>query len=340
MYRRFLERIEKKGELCRRLLKRDKFDLFVTVFAETHTASHQFWRHRDREQGNAADSQQNHELAHAIRDIYQAIDKQIGLLIEQLPENANVVIVSASGMEDHYPSIGIIDSFLRRLGYQADPEPSAAASPSPLNLVRRLVPESLRIAASRHLPRSIQERLTADNFRNGTNWHKSEAFSIPAHYNSFVRANLRGREPNGIIEPGKEYESLMARLEDDLSQLIDPVSDKSPISEILRSTVFGLNPNVILPDIFVKWKSSPYFRERLIHPKAELSQPVPGFFRDSEHSDVAFFAAAGPAVSARGQASDVSLLDLAPTFLTLMDEPVSEQMTGSVIEALAGVLTT
>ena len=327
LYRAMLQRIEKKGALCRTLIDKQPPDLFVTVFSESHTGSHQFWKHRPEAPKNGNAPAEN-PLRYAIRDIYQAIDRQFGLILDHFPPDANVFILSSSGMEDHYPSIGLIDSFCRRLGFQATPNAPTGPSLNPLGIARRLMPESLRIAISKRLPRATQDRLIENQFRNGTDWTRTTAFNIPSHYNSFVRVNLRGREPAGIVESGQEYESLLKRIEDELDLLIDPVSGESPVREVFRSSGYGKAVHVALPDLIVKWKPAQYFRAKLHHPKAELSQPVPGFFRDSEHSETGFAAAAGPDIHGKGYIGEVGLLDLAPTFLKVLGQPIPERMDG------------
>jgi predicted AlkP superfamily phosphohydrolase/phosphomutase len=329
-----LRRIEKKGELCLKLLERHPVDLFVAVFAETHTGSHLCWRYRP-EAPPIKGLPQEHELTHGVRDIYQAVDRQLGRIMERLPADANIFITSTSGMEDHYPSIGIIESFCRRLGYQADPEPAAAKLLTPLEIVRRILPDSVRVAISRHLPRHLQNQLVADNFRNGTDWSRTIAFSIPAHYNSFLRLNQAGREPRGTVQEGAGREEILKRLEDDLSQLVDPISNQSPVRKVFRSTTqMGCSQiHPALPDLVVQWKPCQYFRQRLHHPKAELWQPVPGFYRDSEHSDQGFIAAAGPGIPGRGDLGEIDLLDMAPTFLAALGQPVPERMVGRPVAA-------
>jgi predicted AlkP superfamily phosphohydrolase/phosphomutase len=98
--------------------------------------------------------------------------------------------------------------------------------------------------------------------------------------------------------------------------------------------LYQCNPPNALPDLIVHWKSSTHFIDRVAHPKAEITQKKPEFFRDSEHTDHGFFVAAGPAIQRRGRIADVDVLDLAPTFLALLDEPQPKQMTGNIIKEL------
>ncbi len=333
MYRRFLERIEKKGTLCRHLLKRDQYDLVVIGFHEAHTGAHLFWDYcaQDQEGGDSVDAG---DLRHAIRNIYSAIDRELGLLLSQLSQDANVCVVSMFGMKDQYPMTGISEALCRCLGYQASP---AAGSPSfkPLEVSRYVIPKRWRVAASRRLPPMVQERLLADWFRNSTNWNQTTAFAIPSLYTSYIRVNLQGREPLGTIAPGPEYEALLNRLEDDFRRIVDPRSGDALVSDFIRvADRFGREPPHWLPDLLVQWHASKRFFERAVHPKAELTQVRPGYFRSSYHALQGFFAVAGPNMRSLLPFPDASLLDLAPTFLTLLGQPVPESMVGQLSRSM------
>ncbi|HUP01163.1 MAG TPA: alkaline phosphatase family protein, partial [Gemmatimonadota bacterium] len=51
IYGQVLKRIPRKGALCRHLLARDRFDVAVVVFGDSHLASHQFWEYRPEHRG-------------------------------------------------------------------------------------------------------------------------------------------------------------------------------------------------------------------------------------------------------------------------------------------------
>lgn len=119
-------------------------------------------------------------------------------------------------------------------------------------------------------------------------------------------------------------------------QLKDPETGEQVVRRVERiCELFGGEPPAALPDLFVQWKPANRFLERVIHPKTELRQQKPEFYRDSDHSHNGFIAAAGPSIQGRGAIADVSLLDLAPTFLSLIAEPIPERLKGKPIEALA-----
>ncbi len=331
LYRQLMEQTQIKGKLCRKLLESDFFDLIVTVFSASHAANHQFWKYREEIQtGKNSD----HELTHAIRNVYQAIDDQIGLLLAGLPQDANIFIVSSVGMEDEFPTTGLVQAFFQQLGYQKPPLPNPKVFFSPRQVFRQLLPERWRVGLSRYFPRETRERLLADQFRRGIDWSRTKAFAIPASYTSYIRVNLRGREPEGIVESGAEYDKLLEQIEADLKQLVDIETREPAVTGVYKTVqLFNCEPPWSLPDMFVEWKPG-RFMKQVLHPRAVLTQEKPDFYRQSDHSTNGFIAAAGPSIQGCGALEDIELLDLAPTFLSLLGQPVPSRLSGSIMKEM------
>jgi predicted AlkP superfamily phosphohydrolase/phosphomutase len=326
-----LKRIEAKGALSRCLLAQDRCDLVVIAFVEAHTAAHRLWDYRPGGIRQAEAVSEGCNLSTAIRDVYQAIDRQMGLLLRQLPDESNVFIISLFGMKDLYPTTGLIEDFCRKLEYRV-PSYGARNGLNALTWLRRAIRPDLRARMSRLLPRRVQARLESDRFRSETNWAKTRAFSIPALNTSFLRVNVRGREPQGIVDPGSEYERLLDQIEADLMQLVDVRSGKPAVERVIRTAAaFRCGPPSVLPDLAVEWKSTPYFMDRVRHPKAELIQIRPHYNRSSYHTFSGFVAAAGPSIRAGGDLGEVSPLEFAPAFQFLMGEPAPQRGTNRVM---------
>jgi predicted AlkP superfamily phosphohydrolase/phosphomutase len=330
IYRQLLKQVAGKGALCRHLIREgDKPDLMVVIFGESHTGGHQFWKYSksDRSGLNGAS-----ELTDATRSIYEAIDREMGLLLEQLPPNANVFILSSLGLTDHYPTTGLMESFCRELGYQVPRNSDAGFSV--VNLLRRSIPEHWRIAVSRHLSRERRERLLSQQFSSGTDWSKTTAFAVPSIYTGHIRINLRGREPGGIVNPGREYHEVLDRFESDLRQLVDDDGMPAVANVVRTATVFGVDPADGLPDLIVHWRPCSRFVDRVHHPRCELHQKPSEFNRDSDHYERGFMAAAGPAITGRGAVEQIDVLSLAPTFLHLTGSSKSPEMEGRLLTEL------
>ena len=333
---RFLDSVRTKGELCRHVAALGEPDLVLAAFDESHTASHRYWRYRpEAANGGARDE----TLRHAIRAVYQAIDREFGLLIERAGAGADVVLVTLFGMQEQYPTEELNDALCRALGYQVRREPGRGRL-RPVDLARRILPESLRVAISRRLPTRRQEALLADLFASGTDWERTTAFSLPSLYTGFVRVNLRGREPAGIVEP-EDYERVLADLERDLGQLVDADTGEPVIDRTVRAVdAFGGGPPVLLPDLFVEWKSGPKLLERVRHPRGEFAQRRPSFCPGSEETLEGFMAAAGPRVRGRGGIGAMAPIDFAPTMLSLLGRTPPADMPGRPHPGIAGAEAT
>lgn len=330
-YRLMRKRIEEKGALCRHLLAEDRYDLAVITFVEAHTAAHRFWDYRPGGIRHTEATSEGSDLGTAIRDVYQAIDREMGLLLKQLPDESNIFIISLFGMKDLYPTTGLIEDFCRKLGYQI-PSHGDRSSLSALTWLRRAIQPDVRARMSQWLPRRVQTRLETDRFRTETNWAQTRAFSIPALNTSFVRVNLCGREPHGIVEPGLEYERLLSQIDADLRQLVDVRSGKPAVERVIRTAeAFRCGPPSVLPDLSVEWRSTPYLMDRVRHPKAELVQVRPHYNRSSYHTFSGFVAAAGPSIEAGRDLGEVSPLDFAPAFQCLMGNPLPQNSMNRIL---------
>ncbi len=334
-----IKRVQAKEALCRRVLTQERSDVAVITFVEAHTAGHRLWDYRPGGNRCVEAMTAGCDLSSAIRDVYQAIDRTMGVLLRQWPAEANVFIISLFGMKDLHSTTGLIEAFCRQLGYQV-PSHHRAGCLNPLSVLRRTIRPEVRARLSRFLPRRVQMELETHRFRTQTNWANTKAFSIPALYTSFVRVNLRGREPQGIIEPGADYDRLLDQIEADLRQLIDVRSGQPAVDTVIRTAeAFGCGPPAVLPDLSVEWKSTAYFMDRVRHPKAELFQTRPHYDRSSYHSFNGFVAAAGPSIGARGDVGDVSPLDFAPVFLSLLGEGRSRPMNRFKIQSASQLLS-
>jgi predicted AlkP superfamily phosphohydrolase/phosphomutase len=333
-FARLQRRLAQQGQLARRLLARGPFDLIVIEFFDAHGGGHRFWDYQPELQPAGAAPG---PLTHAVREIYEAIDRELGLLLAALPAEANIIFYSPYGMISQYPTTGLTESFCRQLGYQAAPA-RAAAGPgfSPLSLARQLLPEALRVAISRRLSQPMQERLLADHFRATTDWSRTTAFAIPSVYVGLIQVNLQGREPQGTVTSA-DYPAVLDRLEADLKQLMDPLTGQPAVARVRRSVdLYGGGPPAKLPDLFVEWAPGTALVHRLQHPRAEITQATPGFARGSSHSYTGYLMAAGPAFPQRGDLGEISLLDFAPSCLHLLGVPAPADLSGRVSRALTG----
>jgi len=329
IFKALMARIKKKKQLCLKQLAAGRFDLVFVVFGECHTGAHQFWKYHKAGSG---------KLANAVQDIYRATDDALGAILDLLPKEANLFVVSSVGIKEQWPAAGLNESFCIKLGYQVPAALVPASSARPIDILRRLLPQGVRNQLSKMIPQDKQDRLISDKFRSSTDWSRTSLFCIPSYYTGYFRVNLRGREPSGIVSPGQEYKELLDRAESDLRALIDPVSGKPAIRGVMRTVdLFGGEAPESLPDLFAEWVDSAHFMEEVRHPTTVLRQTPCEFHRSTDHSQLGFLAAAGPGITARGKLQDVSPLDLAPTLLTHLSSIKVAGFDGEPIPGMAAL---
>ncbi len=158
-------------------------------------------------------------------------------------------------------------------------------------------------------------------------------FAIPGLYSGFLRVNLRGREPRGIVDPA-DYTALLDRVEADLRAVVDTATGEPAVERITRTIdAFGGGIPERLPDIFVEWRlaSSP----RAHHPRVTLQRRHLRVPRANMHSRTGIAFLTGPAFQTRGDAGELSPTDLASLFRSLAGAPPSLDPAPAAIRAFA-----
>jgi len=111
--------VTRRSEICQDLLQRDDWDLFLTVFSETHAIGHYFW-HFSQPDHPLYEEFQAHFDTDPMLEIFEAIDKAIGNILDRAPEHAQVVVFSAHGMGSNgmdLPSLLYLPEFMYRFNF-------------------------------------------------------------------------------------------------------------------------------------------------------------------------------------------------------------------------------
>ena len=74
--------------------------------------------------------------------------------------------------------------------------------------------------------------MTVDSETGRVIWEKTRAVPQRA---CFVYVNVKGRDPDGIVEPGEEYEDVRDRIIEAFYDYVEPVTGKRPFSLVLKN---------------------------------------------------------------------------------------------------------
>ena len=219
-----LERIYAKTRkhfaVARHLLTTKEWDFFMMVEMGVDRIHHGFWgfmdpTHRAYQKGNP--------FEHAIRDYYRHIDREVGEILDLLPPETVVLVVSDHGAKRLDGGI-CFNEWLIQHGYLTVKD--YPGTPTPVDKVQ-------------------------------IDWARTKAWGDGGYYGRLF-LNVKGREPHGLVDPG-DYESLRSELIEKIAAIRDPLGNplgsRAYRPQELYREVHGVAPDLIVyfGDLF--WRS-------------------------------------------------------------------------------------
>ncbi|MCG8366172.1 MAG: alkaline phosphatase family protein [Pseudanabaenales cyanobacterium] len=188
-------------------------------------------------------------------------------------------------------------------------------------------PQQLDLAS----PQKLSKQLTPYSWQP-TMWYKPlwphmKAFALPTFGGEgFIRINLQGREPEGIVTPC-EYDALCDELTQQLHRLQDARTGQPIVKKVVRTRQCAMDSDPKLPDadLVAVWRDLP--TDVIDSPEWGRIGPAP-YTRTGSHRLRGFLMARGPNIPAGSSLESGHAIDLAPTILKLMGAPIPEYCEG------------
>jgi predicted AlkP superfamily phosphohydrolase/phosphomutase len=238
------------------LLPEDSYDLVWLTFCAAHVAGHQFW---DLSQLDPAglDAAAEGLLGSAMADVYVAVDAAIGRVVANLPEGADLIVLSPVGMDVNTSRADLLPEMLSVI---LDPPEDPDAPPPPPSSIWRLraaVPSDLRARVANALPAKAALDLTSRLELRGVDWSSARAFAHPAENQGYVRLNLKGRERDGIVDPA-DAPALLDQLAEAIATFrgLDGEQAVRSVEKVAERWGGGRRSD-LLPDLIVRWVDTP-----------------------------------------------------------------------------------
>jgi predicted AlkP superfamily phosphohydrolase/phosphomutase len=333
MEKRLIQSVEYKRSTAQWLLQREPWNLAVIGFCEGHPAGHYLWP----SDVDGAGSMDDGKMEPMLR-FYVALDHAIGALTENLPGDAALFIVSGDGVCPNRCAWYLLPGVLERLGYTRPAAQGDNGRGAPRSLVSRmkgLMSPQMRRHVANCLPWWLRDRLGAQEQAANIDWSKTRAFTLPTDLEGCIRINLKGREPQGIVEPGPEYSDLCDEIRARLMELTNPDSGAPAVRRVwLRNETYPGERQEQLPDVIVAWNNQAPFTS-LASPRIGRIEGDNADLRPGTHSPNGFLLAAGAGVPRAAKCSG-RLVDVAPTAMKLLGLSLPTDFDGVPLKALTG----
>jgi predicted AlkP superfamily phosphohydrolase/phosphomutase len=199
-------------------------DLMVQCFEFPDRVGHVFWRFMDPKHP-AYDARLADQWGGALLRAYQLMDSIVGdAMREADAHNAALIVLSDHGFASFRKAVNY-DTWLVLNGYMT-------------------LKSGVRVKE-----RNVEMLFSQGQFWENVDWSKTRAYAMGL---GEVYINVKGREAQGIVQPGAEYDALKNELKQRLVQFTDPETGEKVVRRVLaREEVYkSFDPNMI-PDLFV-----------------------------------------------------------------------------------------
>lgn len=350
-----------RATICRDLLQQQPWDLFITVFGDTHSAGHDLYDQSQPDHPLHSLRSQNGSGTDPLLAAFEEVDQAIGKILEAAPEEAYVMCFAVHGMTANYTdllSLFFIGEILYRFNFpgQAAIAPGTVGTPPPdpitkplrggwaaeiwrqsnTNLFQRflnnfapkqwLKTDQNGLASPYKLRETGMNMAWAPTMLYSPLWPQMKAFGLPGFADGHVRINLKGRERDGIVAVD-EYDALCTELTELFYRLRDGRTGQPLVKQVIRTRQFPLTDDPKLPDgdLIVVWHECP--TDVVDSPDLGRIGPVT-FNRPGGHRAQGFMMAQGPGIVPGSDVLGGRVIDLAPTILGLLNAPVPNHFDG------------
>jgi predicted AlkP superfamily phosphohydrolase/phosphomutase len=288
LLRQVYEMTDRRFAVAEHLVATKPWTLFAMVEMGPDRMHHGFWKFMDAEHRK---HEPGNPYEDAILDYHRHVDALIARLLEHADDETVVLVVSDHGAKRMDGGIRV-NEWLRREGFLATlAQPDGVAK---LNDV-------------------------------GVDWPRTTAWGEGGYY-ARIFMNVKGREPEGVVEPG-DYERVRDDLAERLAAIPDdqgrPMGTKVFKPEEVYPRVNGVAPDLIVHFGDLLWRSvGTVGGDEGVHTFENDTGPD-----DANHAQDGLFILAGPGIPAAGRL-DAHLLDVAPTVLELLGIDTPRAMRG------------
>jgi predicted AlkP superfamily phosphohydrolase/phosphomutase len=327
------EGLETQLKMIDYLLSKEDWDLFFGVITATDRLQHLLWRFAEKKFEGKEMTGEEEVYAEKVFGAYSLIDDAIGQFLQRFGSR-RIMVLSDHGFGPLRKDVHL-NNFLAEQGFLSY-RPQSLLNRTKA-YVRRMGRRNLPSTVKKYIKRSFAMREPFfERLSRQIDWKRTQVYSLGYFGNLFV--NLKGREPLGIVEQGREYESVVDKVISKLYELMDPEDGEGVVErafrkeELYRGEAFD-----VIPDVFLVMRNYAYmalnqFGE--IEPsKGIFGKPLKGMgelTHTGSHRPEGILIVHGENV-VKGKVGKASILDIAPTVLYGLGLPILKNYDGKIL---------
>ncbi len=292
LWQQLVTMTDRRFRVARHLVETQPWDLLFLVEMGPDRLHHGFWRYADSQHPNFAGT--SHPMYAAFKRYYQMLDEEIGRLVQLLPEDVLLLVVSDHGAKAMQGGVAV-NEWLMQQGY----------------LVLKETPQTPTRLEPAHV-----------------DWPRTRVWSEGGYY-ARVFINVEGREPQGVVGP-QEYEALRTRLIAEMESLVGPAG-KPLETKVHRPEDLFVECQGVPPDLLCYWDN---LQMRSIgsvgHGQVFVKENDTGA-DDANHDWEGIFISRTPLSGRPGYATDLRLLDVGVSLLAHHGLPVPPDTAGKPV---------
>ncbi len=315
----FRRAIEVRERALKLLMNRGEWDFLMVVFSVLDRAQHDYWADMDPAHPRH-DPNTPPEFREFIHEVYERLDAAVGRLIEQLPADSRVLVVSDHGFCSELFEVRV-NELLAASGLLAFKSPSSRKSRARVRtfkekIARRILPGA---ANGNVLDKKVKY---GGAFLDEIDWSRTRAFFAQ---DKGVWINLAGRESDGIVSDS-EFEQVIEEARAAVLGLISPEDDQPAFESVMRrEEAFNGDWSANLPDLVMVTRHDEYvYNERPSYGDVI----VPADSTTGTHSRDGIFIAWGRDIKSGSFGAQPNLRDVGPTALASLGCPLTTDMDG------------
>lgn len=316
----FRRSIDVHEQALRFLMSRGDWDFLMVVFSVLDRAQHDYWADMDSAHPRH-DPKTPREFREFVHETYERLDAAVGRLLEQLPADSRVFVVSDHGFCSELFEVRV-NEVLAEAGLLTFKSGRQTRS-----LVRSFGEKVSRRLAPPRSNGSVLDKKVAygSAFLDEIDWSRTRAFFAQ---DKGVWVNLASRESEGIV-PDNSFDQVVGETRDVLLSLLSP-EDGDPVFEAVmrREEAFNGLYSERLPDVVMITRRDEYvYNERPSYGE----NIVPADSTTGTHARDGIFVAWGKGIEAGATLKSPNLRDVGPTALASLGCPLTTDMDGRAL---------